>query len=257
MTVVRRSDRRERASRIVAGVMAVSAVAFGIVTLVVGVVVPAQVPHAFHNVIVASLLLVLSAPPVIQVARRPNSAHRAMGVLTIVGIAGLLTMTIAMTLDPFTLPFVILVGVLWALQFDRPRIPPTEPTSAPLLALVLLGSVPLVLYALGQADLQRTDHASEHAAFFHWVETSFYAIAVLFLGLIAALYPMAYRLAALCAGVALVIMGAASIVFDGYASALPMPWGWAALVGGVLFIGAEEWEVRRRSATSAFSTGSS
>ena len=49
--------------------MAVSAVGFGVVTVVVGILVPAQAPHAFHNVIVASLLLIVSAPPVIAVAR--------------------------------------------------------------------------------------------------------------------------------------------------------------------------------------------
>ena len=254
MTEVRPAGTRERALRIVAGLMAVSAVAFGIVTLVVGVVVPAQAPHAFHNVIVASLLVVLSAPAVIEVARQPRSAIRPLVVLAVVGAAGLLTMTVALTADPFTLPFVILVGVLWALERDRSGAIPAGRPSPLMLALVLVGSVPLVSYAVGQADLQRTDHASEHAAFFHWVETSFYALAVLLLGLLAAIRPTAYRLAAWCAGVALAIMGVASILFAGYASALPAPWGWAALIGGLLFIGVEESEVRR-AATSASSTG--
>ena len=255
MTETRQAGTRERALRIVAGLMAVSAVAFGIVTLVVGVIVPAQAPHAFHNVIVASLLIVLSAPAVIEVARHPTTAIRPLVVLAVVGAAGLLTMIVAMTADPFTLPFVILVGVLWALERDRSGAIPTGRPSPLMLALVLVGSVPLVSYSVGQADLQRTDHASEHAAFFHWVETSFYAMAVLLLGLLAAIRPIAYRLAAWCAGVALAIMGAGSILFDGYASALPMPWGWVALIGGLLFIVVEEWEVRGRAGTSASSTG--
>jgi len=237
---------RLRAVGVIASFMAVSAVAFGIITAVVGIVVPAQAAHAFHNVIVASLLLIVSAPPAIQVARAPDAAIRPLVVLAAVGVAGLATMAVALTLDPFTLLFVVLVGVLWAIVPARSRpIPPGRP-SPMLLALVVAGAIPLTVYALDQAGLQRTDHASEHAAFFHWVETSFYAAAILLLGTLAALRPAAFRPAAWCGGVALAVMGGASLVLAGYASALPSAWGWAALGGGFLFVAVAEWEVRRR-----------
>jgi len=134
---------RLRAVRIIAAIMAVSAVGFGVVTAVVGILVPAQAPHAFHNVIVASLLLILSAPPVIAVARAPEAAIR-----------------------------------------------------------------PLVM--------------------------------------LAAVRPAAFRSAAWCGGVALAVMGGASLIIAGYASALASPWGWVALGGGLLFVAVAEWEVRRR-----------
>ena len=232
--------------RVLAAIMAVSAVGFGVVTAVVGILVPAQAPHAFHNVIVASLLLIVSAPPVIAVARAPEAAIRPLVVLAVVGVAGLATMAAALTLDPFTLPFIILVGVLWAVLPDRSRPIPSGRPSPILVALVLAGAVPLTVYALDQAGLQRADHTSEHAAFFHWVETSFYAVAIVLLGALAALRPAGFRLAAWVAGVALAIMGAASLLFAGYASALPDPWGWVALAGGVVFVAVAEWEVRRR-----------
>jgi hypothetical protein len=226
--------------------MAVSAVVFGVVTVVVGAVVPAQAPHAFHNVIVAALLIVLSAPAVIQVAREPEEAIRPLVILAVVGVAGLATMAVAMTLDPFTLPFVILVGVLWAVLPDRSGAIPAGRPSPMLLAVALIGSVPLTLYALDQAGLQRVDQASEHAAFFHWVETSFYAAAIVLLGFLAALRPATFWLAAWCAGVALAIMGAASLVLGPVASVLPGPWAWAALAGGLAFIALAAWEARRR-----------
>ena len=232
--------------RVLAAIMAVSAVGFGVVTAVVGILVPAQAPHAFHNVIVASLLLIVSAPPVIAVARAPEAAIRPLVVLAVVGVAGLATMAAALTLDPFTLPFIILVGVLWAVLPNRSRPIPSGRPSPILVALVLGGAVPFTVYALDQAGLQRADHASEHAAFFHWVETSFYAVAIVLLGALAALRPTAFRLAAWLAGVALAIMGAASVVFAGYASALREPWAWVALAGGVVFVAVAEWEVRRR-----------
>lgn len=233
--------------RVLAAIMAVSAVGFGIVTAVVGFLVPAQAPHAFHNVIVASLLLVLSAPPVIAVARAPEAAFRPLVILAAVGVAGLATMAVALTPDPFTLPFVVLVGVLWAVLPDRSRPIPAGRPSRILLALVVVGAIPLTLYALDQAGLQRADHTSEHAAFFHWVETSFYAMAIVLLGALAAFRPAAFRLAAWCAGVALAVMGGASLLLAGYASALPGPWGWAAFGGGALFVALTEWEARRRA----------
>ncbi|MFN2418871.1 MAG: hypothetical protein ABR593_08105, partial [Candidatus Limnocylindria bacterium] len=108
-----------------------------------------------------------------------------------------------------------------------------------------VAAVPLVIYALGQAELQRNDSSSEHAVFFHWVETSFYAIAILMLGLLAALRPGAFRTAGWMAGLALALLGAASLVLGQYASAIEAPWSWAALIGGLVFVGVGEWESRR------------
>jgi hypothetical protein len=62
--------------------------------------------------------------------------------------------------------------------------------------LVLLAAVPLLSYAVSQAELQRIDATSSHDAFFHWIEVSFYSLAVLMLETSAALRPAAHRLAA-------------------------------------------------------------
>ncbi len=231
--------------RVLAIVMAVGAIGFGLFTAVFGIVNPAQQPHAFHNVVVASLLIVLSAPPVIAVARAPDRAIRPLVILAAVAGAGLATMALSLTVDPFTLPFVVLIGVLWALVPDRAgAFPPGRP-SLTLALLVLVAAGPLLIYAAGQAELQRTDHTSEHAAFFHWVETSFYSVAVLFLGALAARRPGSDRLAAWMGGVALALIGLGAILLPGYASAPPPPWGWAALVGGAIFVSAAELESRR------------
>jgi hypothetical protein len=233
------------AMRVLASIMAIGAIGFGVFTAVFGIVNPAQEPHAFHNVVVASLLIVLSAPGVIAVAIEPSRAVVALIILAAVGVAAIATMALSLTLDPFTLPFVVLVGVLWLLSPSREgAVPPGRP-SVILGVLVLAAAAPLVTYALGQAEQQRIDHRSEHAAFFHWVETSFYAVAILLLGALAALRPAAYRLAARMAGVALAILGIGAILLPGFASALPAPWGWAALVGGIAFIAVAEMEARR------------
>jgi hypothetical protein len=237
--------------RVIAWIMAVSAVGFGLFTIVFGIVSPAQEIHAVHNAVVASLLIVLSAPPAIAVARAPQRALTSLVILAAVGVAGLATMAMSLTLDPFTLPFVALIGVLWAIVPSRAGAVPVGRPSLIMLALVVLATGPLVMYALGQAELQRVDRTSEHAAFFHWVESSFYAIAILLLGFLGALRPSAFRMAAWMGGLALVILGAASVQLGQYASALPEPWGWAAVAGGAAFVAVAEWERRGQGPTLA------
>jgi hypothetical protein len=245
VTAIDESTGKRTAFRVISILMAVSGVAFGLFTAVFGIIEESQKIHAFHNVVVAALLLVLSAPGAIAAARAPERSTRALVHLALVGIAGLVTMAVSLALDPFTLPFVVLVGVLWALRPSRERPFPDGRPSAILLALVLASAIPLAAYALGQAELQRIDTASEHDRFFHWVETSFYAVAILLLGLVASLRPAAYRLSGWSAGVALVVAAGASLVLGNYASAFDTGWAWAALAGSLIFLAVVEWESRK------------
>ena len=251
MTAGAASSPRRTLIRVIAAFMAVSAVAFGVFTIIFNILGPEQEIHAVHNAVVASLLLVLSAPPAIQIVRDPDHPIRPMVMLGAVAIAGIGTMVAALTLDPFTLPFVVLIGVLWAIVPSRDGAFPIVGRPSPImLGLLAVAAVPLLTYALGQAELQRTDQASAHAAFFHWVEAAFYAVAVLLFGLLGALWPAEFRLATWCAGLALAILGAASLVLGEHASAIGAPWSCAALVGGVAFIAAGEWELRRAASAT-------
>jgi hypothetical protein len=231
--------------RVIAWIMVASAVGFGLFTIVFGILSPAQEIHAIHNAVVGSLLLVLSAPPVVQVARFPERPLRPLVILAAVAVAGLATMAMSLTLDPFTLPFVVLIGVLWLLVPDRGGAVPAGRPSPIMLGAVIVAAVPLVMYAIAQAELQRTDLLSEHSSFFHWVETSFYSIAIQLLGFLAAFRPAAFRMAAWMGGLALAILGVASVAFPQHASALASPWSWVALIGGLTFVGVGEWEARR------------
>jgi hypothetical protein len=187
----------------------------------------------------------MSAPPAVTAARRPDQAWTALLHLIAVGIAGLVTMVLSLRLDIFTLPFVVLVGVLLLLRVPRGPAVGAGPPSAALAVLTVASLVPLVVYALAQAELQRIDTRSEHAEFNHWVETSFYAVAILLLGALAAFRPAQFRFTAWSAGVSLAVLGGISLAYQGNPSALGTPWAWAALVGGVSFLGAAEWEAAR------------
>jgi hypothetical protein len=235
---------RRTAFRVITLIMAVGGIGFGLFTWGSNLL-ESQRIHLFHNVAVGSLLVVLSGPAAIVAARDPEGSIRALTHLAAVGVAGVATMILAVTPDPFTLPFVVLVGVLWVLQVARGPAFPRGRFSPILLLLVAAAAVPLLAYAIGQAELQRIDDTSEHAEFFHWVELSFYAVAVLLLGLLGALRPAAYRLSAWAAGVGLAILGGASLAFSDRASALDPPWAWGALAGGAVFVAVAEWERRR------------
>ncbi|MGH2418266.1 MAG: hypothetical protein ACRDFY_08015 [Candidatus Limnocylindria bacterium] len=236
---------RLTAMRVIAWFLIVGGVGFSIFTVAFGFVGPNQQIHAVHNAVVASLISVLTVPPLVAVARRPDRAGPALLILATLALVGLATMALSLTPDPFTLPVVVLIGALWFLAPSRDGGLPAGRPSLVMLALALAGAVLLGLYGLDQAALQRTDQTSDHARFFHWVETSFYAAGIVALGLLGAWRPRALRLATWCAGVALAALGAASVVFAAFPSALPSPWGWAALIGGVAFIGLGGWEVRR------------
>jgi hypothetical protein len=235
---------RIRATRILAAVMAVAAIGFGLFTIVFGIVSPDQQPHAFHNAIVAALLIVISAPPVVAIAVAPERPIRPLVMLTAIGAAAVGTMLIAVTIDPFTLPFVVLSGLLWALAADRSDPFPDGRTSVPLLLLSGLAAVALFPYAWEQAGLQRIDHVSAHSAFYHWVEMSFYAATIPLLAALASFRPRDYAPAGRIAGVALIVFGGSSLLFVEYASALSPALAWAVMAGGAVFLGAVE--VQRR-----------
>jgi hypothetical protein len=236
---------RLTAMRVIAWLLAASGTAFGLFTIVFGIVGPDQEIHAVHNAVVASLLLVLTAPPMIAVARAPAQATRPLVILAALTVAGLAAMATALTPDPFILPVLVLIGVLWWLAPAREGAFPQGHLSPAMVALVLAGAVLLLPYAFEQAGLQRTDQTSDHAAFFHWVEMAFTATGIVLVGFVASLRPPSYRLATWCAGLTLAVLGAASVLFVQHASALASPWSWAAVVGGAVFIAVGEWEARR------------
>jgi hypothetical protein len=240
---------RSTAFRVIAWIMTVAAIAFGLLNAGTLFVQDMEI-HRFHVVVVSTLLLVISAPAAWQAARHADHPLPGLMQLAVIAVAGLATMALGLKVDVFTLPFIVLGVVLWISWLRRPtRDPfPRERPSLALLVLVAAAAVPLVMWSLDNARLQRIDRVSEHAEMFHWVETSYLALVVLLLGLLAALRPRAFRMSARCAGIGLAIVGAASLALSDYASALQAPWGVIALVGGIVFVIAAAWEAGRREA---------
>jgi hypothetical protein len=151
-------------------------------------------------------------------------------------------------------------AILLALHPDRAEVlHPTVRPSVVLLALAVVGSVPLVWYAIVTAGLQRNGLAGDpHVAQGHWVTMSAMAFGLVVTGLLAAARIRGWRLTAWCAGVGVGVFGLASIVFREipgttvpYAGSEGVFWGTVALIGGAVFVAAAEWEARRGASTTA------
>jgi len=122
---------------------------------------------------------------------------------------------------------------------------PTIRPSAVLLVLAAAAAVPLVMYALGQAEVGRTDTTSAHAEEFHWSTMAAIALGFAVAGLLAALRTDGWGILARGAGLGGLLLGVAFLVHADHASAPASPWGWVTVVGGLAFLLATEWQTSR------------
>jgi hypothetical protein len=131
--------------------------------------------------------------------------------------------------------------------------------SAPLAILAVVGAIPLIWFALTTSRLQRTGIPTDpHVKMSHWTIMTAMLVAILLVALVSSLKFSGWRITAWCAGAGAFFYGLASAVFAQFpGTSVPYPgskgtgWGLAAIVGGLLFIAAAEWEARRSPATAS------
>lgn len=104
-----------------------------------------------------------------------------------------------------------------------------------LAAIVIVGAIPLIAYALSIAAQARQLVAPPHHVQ-RLATMAAMAFAVVLTGLLAALRTRGWRIPAWCAGMAAVVFGLASVVFPTYRGSAGRGWGALALVGGTLFV---------------------
>lgn len=140
------------------------------------------------------------------------------------------------------------IGILLALHPAREEFLRRGPAvSRTLLAITIIGSVPLVAYALDMGELARDLAGPPHHV--QRVSTlAAVAVAIVLTGLLAALHTRGWRIPAWSAGVAAVLFGLASVVFPDQPGAVGRVRGAVAIAGGVLFIVVAEWEATRTRA---------
>jgi hypothetical protein len=125
---------------------------------------------------------------------------------------------------------------------------------SPILAvLAVAGAVPLVWVSLTWARLQRAGlDTDSHVEKGHWTIMSAMAIAIVLVASLSSLKLSGWRITAWCAGAGAFLYGLASLIFATMPGAnVPYPgsqggrWGVVAMVGGLLFIAAAQWEAVR------------
>ncbi|MGH3004898.1 MAG: serine hydrolase [Gaiellaceae bacterium] len=116
-----------------------------------------------------------------------------------------------------------------------------------LLAITVIGAVPLVVYALDMGaqarDLVGPPHHVQRLS-----TMAAMAVAIVLTGLLAALRTQGWRIPAWSAGAGAIVFGLASVAFPDQPGAAGRGWGGVAIAGGVLFIAMAELEAGRAGA---------
>jgi MFS family permease len=148
----------------------------------------------------------------------------------------------------FVLGFAVLTAILGWLHPAREQVVERRRPSVPLLVLAIVAAVPLTMYALDMAELQRTGVSSDtHVAERHWSTMAAMALSIWLVAAQAGLRTPGWRIPAWSAGLAAAVFGVASLVFPAYPGSVGTTWGLIALLGGVVFVGLAEWVSRRET----------
>jgi hypothetical protein len=108
------------------------------------------------------------------------------------------------------------------------------------LAFAGLACVPLVIFALGQAGLQRAGFEPAHADPGHWSWMVGLALVIGLLAVLGAIVPSGRRIPGYTAAALMVAFGVGSLIFAAEPSAVPTIWALVGIVGSLAFIAVME-----------------
>lgn len=213
--------------------------AFGLVSLVLGWFQPVEgIAGPVTDLGYGALVGIIGTMGLLVQFHAPE--RKIAGVQQAVLVIPALVIGSAIASDPQNLvPALILIpalGILLALHPARWEfLRRGAASSRALLAITLLGAIPLGVYALEMAaqarDLAGPPHHVQRLS-----TMAALAIAIVLTGLLAALKTRGWRIPAWCAGSAAIVFGLASVVFPHDPGAAGRGWGGLALTGGLLFI---------------------
>ena len=247
---------RRRAFFIVAGVAAalLGLLAFGWISLIVGWFESGdREPHRVHDLAWGAVGGLIIAGGFVVQLRDPQRKIAPMQQVVVGAFALILATLLAEGgFSPFVIPFIVVPGVVVWLHPARADVLRVGTSVSPILAgIAILAVVPLVIYAFDQIDIQKLEDTvpglseDTHWEEGHWGQMAALALALPLTGLVAAMKATGWLITARFAGAAAIVLGVASLLNDDKASALDTGWALAALVGGIVFIAAAEWEARQ------------
>jgi hypothetical protein len=216
--------------------------------------------HRVHYLGFGILYGLILASAAVVLTWRPERKSSVFIQVVATAVAAILGGLVSADGNYLTLGLFVLAAaaILLALHPARGGVLRPSMRASPLMgALALAGSVPLVWFALTVARLQRAGPPTDpHVSGDHWANMSAMAFGLVLVGLLASARMPGWRITAWCAGLGAAVYGLASIVFHRFpGSSVPYPgsegigWGLVAIIGGVAFVVAAEWESARQRPT--------
>jgi hypothetical protein len=204
-----------------------------------------RVPHRVHDLGWAALGGILLAGGMLLQAHAPERKVAVTQGVIVAGVALVAGSLMSGEVNLFLLVPVVTVGVLVALHPARGNLVKRGPISPALAVLAVAAAVPLSVYTVGQAAIQREGGVGLHWSEFHWATQAALGLAIPLVSLVAALRAPGWRIVAWQAGLASVLFGVSSAVFPDHASSVGTAYGAAGAALGAVFIAVAEWEARR------------
>jgi hypothetical protein len=141
---------------------------------------------------------------------------------------------------------VVLAAIYFAVRGQMPWQKPASERPVPSRAILLMTAilaVPLVIYSLDQAALQRGPEII-HGDLGHWAGAFAYGMKIIFLGLFASLKWPGWRVPAWGAAFSLFMLGLTSLLMPNQASSVGELWGTLAILTSFAFVSVAELEGR-------------
>ena len=201
--------------------------------------------HVVHNLVGVATTTMTAAVPMLLLAWRPRQVALlrlvvATGIATLVGAAlsGLLVSTLLIGVIP---PI-----VLMALSADRRDVVRFGPPVLGLLAIAIVATVPAVIEAVRQGDLQGGHlQGDEHIEFLHYAGMAIGVLA-LWIGALWSAFPArAARTARDLVGLGAAMLGITSLAYPDRVGAMDTTWAVAVLVLGIVYVVVAEMVARR------------
>lgn len=215
---------------------------------------PADLAHRVHWTALSLMAWSLVIGMAVQLRRPQKNLAPLLHVFAFF-VALILVDVLTVSFDP---DLVIVVAVLVLLVFFHPlrggllKAPQLDRAMASLTALAV---VPWVVFADGQARLQRLNVAGDmHAESDHWGLMTQLAILIILWGLIGSSDYSGWRLTAWITGLVSAVYGIQSLVFSDVASAAPTLWAIAAVAWGMAYLVMTERRARTAKPVSMETT---
>jgi hypothetical protein len=248
---------------------------------VLGLFLEETVTHRIHETAFGFIFVLSLAGLLVQLRRPTFKVAQIWQAAIPIWLTILAIILIGEPIDPVILLFLIIPAVLIVLHPGRPLLfrPPIA-LSRMLAALTVVAAIPLLAFAveefrIGQdasviagdvienlpddvsdneverrlkaaADNPEEEQAALH--FGHWSAMAAFAVSIVCLAGVASLRPPGWRLSGWSAGLAAFVYGLASLIVPDDASAATTLWAVLAMVWGIGFIVAAEYEVRNARA---------